>query len=161
MRSPACRRLAWLATLLALCLAPPLHAQRVTERYDATFRKYTKRFFGVGFDWRLFKAQGMTESNLDPASVSWVGAKGIMQLMPSTGRRSSAAASPRAWVQSSTRAACSLLRRTSVLGVSERSATDDRQRHFLTHASVGVRGDSQVAFAPLHQNLVAGGAAGS
>lgn len=84
MRSPACRRLAWLATLLALCLAPPLHAQRVTERYDATFRKYTKRFFGVGFDWRLFKAQGMTESNLDPASVSWVGAKGIMQLMPST-----------------------------------------------------------------------------
>jgi membrane-bound lytic murein transglycosylase F len=61
-----------------------LHAQRPTERYDPTFRKYTKRFFGVGFDWRLFKAQGMTESNLDTAATSWVGAKGIMQLMPST-----------------------------------------------------------------------------
>jgi membrane-bound lytic murein transglycosylase F len=38
----------------------------------------------VGFDWRLFKAQGMTESNLDPNAHSWVGARGIMQLMPST-----------------------------------------------------------------------------
>ena len=36
------------------------------DRYDPTFRKYSKRFFGVGFDWRIFKAQGMTESRLDP-----------------------------------------------------------------------------------------------
>lgn len=55
-----------------------------TERYDATFRKYSKRFFGPGFDWRIFKAQGMAESNLDPTATSWVGAKGVMQLMPST-----------------------------------------------------------------------------
>ena len=59
-------------------------AQRATERYDPTFRKYSKRFFGPGFDWRLFKAQGITESNLNPNASSWVGAKGIMQLMPST-----------------------------------------------------------------------------
>jgi len=61
-----------------------LEAQRVPDGYDATFRKYSKRFFGAGFDWRLFKAQGMTESNLDPHARSWVGARGIMQLMPST-----------------------------------------------------------------------------
>ncbi len=48
------------------------------------FRKYSKRYFGVGFDWRLFKAQGMAESNLDSAASSWVGARGIMQLMPAT-----------------------------------------------------------------------------
>ena len=59
-------------------------AQRHLDRYDATFRKYSKRFFGVGQDWRMFKAQGMTESNLNPAATSWVGARGIMQLMPST-----------------------------------------------------------------------------
>jgi membrane-bound lytic murein transglycosylase MltF len=75
-------------TLLVLLLAAlamgQASAQRPTERYDPAFRKYTKRFFGVGFDWRLFKAQGMTESNLNPAATSWVGARGIMQLMPST-----------------------------------------------------------------------------
>ncbi len=74
-----------LVALLFIALtAAPASAQRVTERYDPTFRKYTKRYFGVGFDWRLFKAQGMTESNLNPAATSWVGARGIMQLMPST-----------------------------------------------------------------------------
>ncbi|MEO8138620.1 MAG: transglycosylase SLT domain-containing protein [Gemmatimonadota bacterium] len=76
------------ATLLLLLLGTGLvgkaAAQRPTERYDQTFRKYSKRYFGVGFDWRVFKAQGLTESNLNPAATSWVGAKGIMQLMPST-----------------------------------------------------------------------------
>jgi membrane-bound lytic murein transglycosylase F len=55
-----------------------------SSRYDPVFRKYSKRFFGAGFDWRIFKAQGMAESNLDSAATSWVGARGIMQLMPST-----------------------------------------------------------------------------
>lgn len=73
-----------LMLLLAGLASAPANAQRPSERYDPTFRKYTKRFFGVGFDWRLFKAQGMTESHLNPAATSWVGAKGIMQLMPST-----------------------------------------------------------------------------
>jgi len=57
---------------------------RNSGRYDDTFRKYSKRYFGIGFDWRLFKAQGMAESGLDSAATSWVGARGIMQLMPTT-----------------------------------------------------------------------------
>ena len=73
-----------LLALLPLFMAASVEAQRGTERYDPSFRKYSKRYFGVGFDWRLFKAQGMTESNLDPNAHSWVGARGIMQLMPST-----------------------------------------------------------------------------
>ena len=56
----------------------------VTDRYDATFRKYSQRFFGPGYDWRIFKAQAMAESNIDMNARSWVGARGIMQLMPST-----------------------------------------------------------------------------
>lgn len=59
-------------------------AKRATERYDPIFRKYTKRYFGVGTDWRWFKAQGMAESDLTPTARSRVGARGIMQLMPST-----------------------------------------------------------------------------
>jgi membrane-bound lytic murein transglycosylase F len=64
--------------------AAPVAAQRHLDRYDDVFRKYSKRFFGVGYDWRRFKAQGLAESNLDPGATSWVGARGIMQLMPST-----------------------------------------------------------------------------
>ena len=56
------------------------------DRYDDTFRKAAKRSFGPAFDWRLFKAQGMAESNLEPLARSRVGARGLMQLMPSTYR---------------------------------------------------------------------------
>jgi membrane-bound lytic murein transglycosylase F len=65
----------------------PAEAQStVTERFDGHFKKYSKRFFGAAFDWRLFKAQGMAESNLEPNARSWAGARGLMQLMPSTHR---------------------------------------------------------------------------
>jgi membrane-bound lytic murein transglycosylase MltF len=59
-------------------------ALRANSRYDATFRRYSKRYFGAGFDWSLFKAQAMAESELNPDARSWVGARGLMQLMPST-----------------------------------------------------------------------------
>lgn len=81
----ACACRVALVTVLALGLAArSAAAQRHIDRYDDAFRKYSKRFFGVGYDWRLFKAQGLAESNLDPGATSWVGARGIMQLMPST-----------------------------------------------------------------------------
>lgn len=74
--------------LITLLLVQPvaLHAQRKVDqdRYDDQFRKYSKRFFGPGFDWQYFKAQAMAESGLDPEATSRVGAKGIMQLMPGT-----------------------------------------------------------------------------
>lgn len=54
------------------------------DTYDPIFRKYSKRYFGVGYDWRRFKAQGMAESELNPTAKSRVGARGIMQLMPGT-----------------------------------------------------------------------------
>src|ERR1035437_2620199 len=60
------------------------NAKRDNARYDAFVRKYSKRYFGVGFDWQLFKAQGMAESELNAAARSYVGARGVMQLMPST-----------------------------------------------------------------------------
>ena len=73
--------------LLLLLLPARLCAQRAhsdVDRYDDTFRKYSKRFFGPGFDWQYFKAQALAESGLDPNATSRVGARGVMQLMPGT-----------------------------------------------------------------------------
>lgn len=68
-----------------LASAAPARAQGAGGRnYDEYFRKYTKRYFGVGFDWRLFKAQGMVESGLSADAQSHEGARGIMQLLPRT-----------------------------------------------------------------------------
>jgi membrane-bound lytic murein transglycosylase MltF len=85
------RRLRWsvLALFAVVAVQVPTAAAQPrdpADRYDDTFRKASKRSFGPAFDWRLFKAQGMTESNLDPTARSRVGARGLMQLMPSTYR---------------------------------------------------------------------------
>jgi membrane-bound lytic murein transglycosylase F len=79
----------WLTlVLLLLAILSPSdvrsQGKRDADRYDATFRKYSKRYFGVGYDWRVFKAQAMAESQMNPNARSWVGARGLMQLMPST-----------------------------------------------------------------------------
>ena len=63
---------------------PPVTSKRWTSKYDRYFRKYTKRFFGAGFEWKWFKAQAIAESNLNNEARSWVNAKGIMQIMPKT-----------------------------------------------------------------------------
>lgn len=68
----------------ASAVAPAPKPRRVTTHYDDYFRKYSKRYFGVGYDWRIFKAQAMAESDLIPTARSHVGARGLMQLMPST-----------------------------------------------------------------------------
>ncbi|MES9869979.1 MAG: transglycosylase SLT domain-containing protein [Sedimenticola sp.] len=55
-----------------------------TSKYDRTFKKYTKRYFGPGMDWHWFKAQGIAESGLNAKAKSKAGAIGIMQIMPAT-----------------------------------------------------------------------------
>ncbi len=55
-----------------------------TANYDTHFRKYSKRYFGPGFDWHWFKSQGIAESGLRNKALSRVGAVGIMQILPST-----------------------------------------------------------------------------
>jgi membrane-bound lytic murein transglycosylase F len=70
--------------VLALTVDTGAAGAQSTERYDRAFRKYSRRFFGPAFDWRVFKAQAIAESGLDSAAASRAGARGLMQLMPST-----------------------------------------------------------------------------
>lgn len=51
--------------------------------YDGMTRQYANRY---GFDWRLVISQMYQESRFDPKAKSWVGAKGLMQVMPRTAR---------------------------------------------------------------------------
>ena len=51
------------------------------SHYDELFKKYAKK---INWDWRLLASLAYKESNFDTTAVSWAGAKGLMQLMPST-----------------------------------------------------------------------------
>jgi len=53
------------------------------SQYDNIFKKYAPT---VGWDWRLMAAQAFVESRFNPNARSWVGAHGLMQIMPSTAR---------------------------------------------------------------------------
>lgn len=52
--------------------------------YDHLFKKYASR---IGWDWRLLAAVAYAESQFDKTATSWAGARGLMQLMPQTGRQ--------------------------------------------------------------------------
>lgn len=61
-------------------------AARSRERFLSLmtlFRRYGSRY---NIDWMLMAAQGYQESRLNPAAKSAVGAVGVMQIMPATGR---------------------------------------------------------------------------
>ncbi|MCF0203047.1 MAG: transglycosylase SLT domain-containing protein [Bacteroidaceae bacterium] len=53
----------------------------VISSYDIFFKRYGQQ---TGWDWRLIAAQCYQESTFDPNAVSFAGAKGLMQIMPST-----------------------------------------------------------------------------
>ena len=51
--------------------------------YDQVFKQYAKE---MGWDWRLLAAIAYSESGFDPNATSWMGARGLMQVMPKTAR---------------------------------------------------------------------------
>ncbi len=51
--------------------------------YDHVFKQYAKE---MGWDWRLLAAIAYSESGFNPDATSWMGARGLMQVMPKTAR---------------------------------------------------------------------------
>jgi membrane-bound lytic murein transglycosylase F len=56
----------------------------VLSEYDQILKKYSDT---LQWDWRLLASMVYQESRFYPDTVSWVGAFGLMQLMPATARR--------------------------------------------------------------------------
>ncbi len=52
--------------------------------YDPLFKNYARR---LGWDWRMLAAVAFVESRFDPHEISSKGARGLMQLMPTTALR--------------------------------------------------------------------------
>ena len=61
-----------------------LDSGRQLSPFDPLIKRYAKK---EGFDWRLIAAQMFQESGFNPNARSWVGARGLMQIMPATARQ--------------------------------------------------------------------------
>ncbi|WP_239692460.1 transporter substrate-binding domain-containing protein, partial [Microbulbifer mangrovi] len=61
-----------------------LNADGTISPFDKFVKKYAEKF---DFDWRLVVAQMFQESTFNPKAKSWVGARGLMQVMPDTGKQ--------------------------------------------------------------------------
>ncbi|MCK5076881.1 MAG: transglycosylase SLT domain-containing protein, partial [Calditrichia bacterium] len=59
------------------------HIQKKIAIYEPVITKFSKRY---GLDWRLIVAQILKESRFSEHSVSYMGAKGLMQIMPRTAK---------------------------------------------------------------------------
>ncbi len=57
-----------------------LGGQKISP-YDNLIRQYAD---SIEWDWRLLAALVHQESNFDPSAESWMGARGLMQMVPST-----------------------------------------------------------------------------
>ncbi len=53
------------------------------SQFDNIFRDYSKKL-PAAYDWLLLASLSFQESRFNPKTRSWAGAKGLMQLMPST-----------------------------------------------------------------------------
>ncbi|MDE6512839.1 MAG: transglycosylase SLT domain-containing protein, partial [Muribaculaceae bacterium] len=55
----------------------------ISPNFDPIFRRWART---INWDWRLLAAQAYTESRFNPSARSFAGARGLMQIMPRTGR---------------------------------------------------------------------------
>ena len=101
--------------------------------YDHVFKQYAK---DMGWDWRLLAAIAYSESGFDPNATSWMGARGLMQVMPKTARAHGAAENSLSDPAVSIRVASKILKELE--GVMRgRTAAGDRIKFILAAYNAG------------------------
>jgi len=92
------------------------------SHFDHLFKKYADE---IEWDWRVIASLAYNESNFDTTAVSWVGAKGLMQLMPKTARAMGVPEGKEQNAEESVKAATKYL---SLLGRSFSKITDPNEK---------------------------------
>lgn len=110
-------------------LTPDLSKGTISP-YDDLYRHYAAQ---IGWDWRLIAAQGFVESHFRSDLVSWAGARGIMQIMPSTARANNVNPDDLTDPETSIRLAVKILK--ALENLVGRYVTDPEQRRMFTIAA--------------------------
>ena len=101
--------------------------------YDHVFKQYAQQ---IGWDWRLLAAIAYSESGFDPNATSWMGARGLMQVMPKTARSFGAREEDLGNAEVSIRVASMILKELDGI-MRSRAAADDRIKFVLAAYNAG------------------------
>ena len=82
------RLIFWLIGVIIalLALLSGARCSHASDRYDVLIQKYSRVYFSHAVDWLYFKSQVKAESAFNPNARSYVGAVGLIQVMPFTSR---------------------------------------------------------------------------
>ena len=101
--------------------------------YDQVFKQYAKE---MGWDWRLLAAIAYSESGFDPNATSWMGARGLMQVMPKTAQSFGVAESDLGNPEVSVRVASKILKELDGI-MRSRTGSADRIKFVLAAYNAG------------------------
>ena len=101
--------------------------------YDAIFKQYAAQ---MGWDWRLLAAIAYSESGFDPNATSWMGARGLMQVMPRTAKSFGVEENELSNPEVSVRVASKILKELDVI-MRGRTGAGDRIKFVLAAYNAG------------------------
>ena len=101
--------------------------------YDPLFKQYAKE---IGWDWRLLASIAYCESGFDPNATSWMGARGLMQVMPKTAKSFGAQENELGDPEVSIRVASKILKELDAI-MRGRTGPGDRIRFVLAAYNAG------------------------
>ena len=107
----------------------------VISPYDNIFKKHGAE---INWDWRLFASQAWCESRFDTTAVSWAGAKGLMQLMPSSARALGVDPDLMSNPELNVQTAAAIIKKLNIIFEKKVSDTNERRKFVLASYNAGI-----------------------